>query len=324
MVILGGLGSIPGAVARRAGDLLHQLLPDPGRAQHAAAHVRAELRPDRSQHRHLRLPAGDRDGPAAAGPVAGASDANSSCRATSRPSRPSCSEPSSGAVTGRHERDGRRAAARQRRDHAGRGRRQGVRRADRRRRRLAGDPGALDRVGDRPQRRRQDDAVQHADRPLQADVWADPVRRTGTSARSRPDKITEARGRPDLPEHPPVRRDDRDRERDDRPPSRGCARGCSASIFRPPHGCAARSARPRRGPASCSTTSGSRTASADRYAERALLRRPAPCRDRASARLRAEAAAARRADRGNEPAGVRRSSRTSCRRCATTSASRSC
>ena len=46
--------------------------------------------------------------------------------------------------------------------------------------------------------------------------------------------------------------------------------------------------------------------SSGRYAHRALLRRPAPRRDRARARLGAEAAAARRADRGHEPAGIRR------------------
>ena len=34
--------------------------------------------------------------------------------------------------------------------------------------------------------------------------------------RSRPDKITKSRGRPDVPEHPVVRRDERRRERDDR------------------------------------------------------------------------------------------------------------
>jgi hypothetical protein len=38
-------------------------------------------------------------------------------------------------------------------------------------------PRALDRLADRPQRRRQDDAVQHADRPVQADQRPDPARR---------------------------------------------------------------------------------------------------------------------------------------------------
>ena len=38
-------------------------------------------------------------------------------------------------------------------------------------------PRALDRLGDRAQRRRQDDPLQHAHRALQADLRADPVRR---------------------------------------------------------------------------------------------------------------------------------------------------
>ena len=37
MVIVGGLGSVWGAVIGRAAALLHELLPDPGRAQHPAA-----------------------------------------------------------------------------------------------------------------------------------------------------------------------------------------------------------------------------------------------------------------------------------------------
>ena len=47
------------------------------------------------------------------------------------------------------------------------------------------------------------------------------------------------------------------------------------------------------------------------------VRRPAPARGRAGARDRAEAAAARRADRRHEPAGVRRLHRASCGSCAT-------
>ena len=43
--------------------------------------------------------------------------------------------------------------------------------------------------------------------------------------------------------------------------------------------------------------------------DQSLLRRPAPSRDRPGTRLRAEAAAARRADRRHEPAGVRPSHR---------------
>ena len=43
MVIVGGLGSIWGVVLGRAAAVLHQLLPDPRRAQQPAADVRPEL-----------------------------------------------------------------------------------------------------------------------------------------------------------------------------------------------------------------------------------------------------------------------------------------
>ena len=140
--------------------------------------------------------------------------------------------------------------------------------------------------------------------------------------RSRPDVITESRGRPHVPEHPPVRRDDRRRERDDRP-ALADARRAGRLDLRPPW--VRREERETEARArELLDYVGLSKAVADRYASRALLRRPAPRRDRARARLGPEAAAARRADRGHEPAGVRARSRDSCRSCATTSASRSC
>ena len=66
-------------------------------------------------------------------------------------------------------------------------RHQGVRRAGRRQRRLVRRPAALDRVADRAERRREDDPVQHADRAVPAD------RRAASTSASR--DITRARAR---------------------------------------------------------------------------------------------------------------------------------
>ena len=52
----------------RTAARLHQLLPDPGRAQHAAEQAGAELPAGHDRDRDLRLPAGARDGAAPAGP----------------------------------------------------------------------------------------------------------------------------------------------------------------------------------------------------------------------------------------------------------------
>ena len=60
-----------------------------------------------------------------------------------------------------------------------------------------------------------------------------------------------------------------------------------------------------------------------RAGDEPALRRPAPPRDRPRAGLRAQAAAARRADRGHEPAGVRGAAPAD-ERCAPRRASRSC
>ena len=69
MVILGGLGSIWGVVLGAIVAVVHQQLADPGRAQRRAEQARPGLRHDADHLRDLRLPAGDHDDPAAAGPA---------------------------------------------------------------------------------------------------------------------------------------------------------------------------------------------------------------------------------------------------------------
>ncbi len=178
MVIVGGLGSIWGAVLGRPAARLHQLLPDPGRAQQPAEQVRAALPADRGRVRDLRVPAGAGDAAAAAGPAAGAKTPagadrrgrrteDAQLRGAGGHERGLVAEPTTAPAV--HD-------ARRRRD-------QGVRRPGRRRRRLAGRAPPLDRLADRAERRRQDDAVQHADRAVQADRRADRVRRARHHAR---------------------------------------------------------------------------------------------------------------------------------------------
>ena len=70
------------------------------------------------------------------------------------------------------------------------------------------DPAALDRLDHRPQRRRQDDVLQHAHRALQAHRRAGSPFDGKDITGMRPDKITAARRRAHVPEHPPVRDDD--------------------------------------------------------------------------------------------------------------------
>ena len=76
----------------------------------------------------------------------------------------------------------------------------------------------LDRLDHRPQRRRQDDVLQHAHRALPPDGGRDPLRRRDDITERRPKRSAhEARRRAHLPEHPPVRDDDGGRERARRP-----------------------------------------------------------------------------------------------------------
>ena len=79
---------------------------------------------------------------------------------------------------------------------------------------------AADRVAHRPQRRRQDDVLQHDHRRTTSRPRARSIRRApdrvqkGSKLRSlKPHEVTRAGDRPDVPEHPPVRRHVRARQR---------------------------------------------------------------------------------------------------------------
>ena len=120
----------------------------------------------------------------------------------------------------------------------------------------------------------------------------------------------------DVPEHPPLRDDDRDRERHGRP-----ARADEGGPVRldPParRACAGRSASRARRRREMLEYVGLKPASPRPARDQPLLRRPAPRGDRPRARVGPGAAAARRADRRHEPAGVRQPHASSCSSCAT-------
>ena len=135
---------------------------------------------------------------------------------------------------------------------------EGLRRPRRRQRRLVRDPGALDRLDHRAQRRRQDDVLQHAHRALQADRRADRLRRQRHLAPA-PGPHHRPRHRAHVSEHPPVRDDDGGGERMVGQHARMRA-GLFGSILRPPRVRREESdvrAKPRRR----SATSGCRSAS---------------------------------------------------------------
>ena len=159
----------------------------------------------------------------------------------------------------------------------------------------------LDREPDRPERRRQDDVLQHAHRRLQADGGPRRLRRRGRD-RQAAARDHGARHRPHVPEHPPLPEHDGARERARRHALaaegqrlRRRSSGRRGVRREEARGAGARARAARRSPA-CG-------ASSDEFGEEPLLRRPAPARGRARARDRAEAAAARRADGRDEPAG---------------------
>ena len=133
-----------------------------------------------------------------------------------------------------------------------------------------------------------------------------PVRRRGHHRQGAAHRHP-GRRRAHVPEHQAVQDDDRARERAGRAPR---AHEGAHHRLDPPHAVrAARGARDRgvRGrPAQVRRHLGP---PADDLAAQPALRRPAPARDRARARLGSEAAAARRADGGHEPAGVRAAAR---------------
>ncbi len=115
-----------------------------------------------------------------------------------------------------------------------------------------------------------------------------------------PHAVTERGIGTDVPEHPPVPGHDRARERARRHALAGCAAASSAAILHTPR-VKREEAEAHGRAASCSRTA--RCAVATRTRAQPPVRRPAPARGRARARDRAEAAAARRADRRDEPAG---------------------
>ncbi|CAA9463797.1 MAG: Branched-chain amino acid transport ATP-binding protein LivG, partial [uncultured Solirubrobacteraceae bacterium] len=202
----------------------------------------------------------------------------------------------------RHAHDGNARRRRRQRSRAARDDRphEAVRRPDGGQRGVLRGPRARHRLDHRPQRRRQDDVLQHAHRPLQADNRRGALRRARRNQQApRPDHRDG--GRADVPEHPPVRDHERRRERPGGP-ARAHAR--LRPRIHPAHaGSATRGARrPREGPRAARLRGGQvRLLRPRRRAPR--LRRSAPRGDRASAGLGSKAAAARRADRRHEPTG---------------------
>ena len=95
------------------------------------------------------------------------------------------------------------------------------------------DPEALDRQPDRPERRRQDDVLQHADRRLQADGRPDHLRRRGRHGQAAA-RDHRARHRPHVPEHPALPAHDGARERARRDALPGSAGGILGSILGAP------------------------------------------------------------------------------------------
>ncbi len=161
----------------------HQLLPDPGRAQRTARHTFGlNFNLTDLQVEHLRLPARARDGAAPAG-----ADPRAPAKARAdrgdRRDRARRSPTGWTAVTAGERRD-RPSPAPARRDSAPAGRTCP-------RSSAAWSPSttsrstsrAVDRLDNRSERRRQDDAVQHAHGAVQADQRADRVRRRGHHAR---------------------------------------------------------------------------------------------------------------------------------------------
>ena len=137
-------------------------------------------------------------------------------------------------------------------------------------------PHGRNRQPDRPQRRRQDDVLQRADRPVPTRRGAGDARRP-RHHRAAPAQDRRARRGPDLPEHPAVRPDDRRGERqggDAQPPAVGRVRHHPANALAAPRGEArarrrARAARVRRHsarqPASTRATSPTATSAGWRW-----------------------------------------------------------
>src|SRR5438876_847892 len=156
-------------------------------------------------------------------------------------------------------------------------------------------PAGIDREPHRSERRRQDDLLQHHRRSIPPDERNDHLRRPqhlGPTAA--PDHA--ARHRPNVPEHPTLSQHERAGERHGRPSlaHEGHAiRGDPSNAAR-----AARRARDGRAVPRAPEVRRPR-GPRQRHREEPALWRPAPARDGARARDRAEAAAARRADGRN-------------------------
>src|SRR5215208_4243537 len=203
----------------------------------------------------------------------------------------------SGARAGARRRARRHVAARREHDQA-------VRRPDRRQRRDLPGARGRHRVDYRAQRRGQDDVLQHAHRALQAHAGPGVLRRA-QHHRQAPGHRHEGRRGAHLPEHQAVQDDDRDGERAGwhaRAPARPYRRldlhhpvpaPGGAPVARAGQGAAGvRRPAPPRGPR-----------------RRPGLRRPAAAGDRPRPGRQAQAAAPRRADSRDEPAGVGRADR---------------
>ena len=217
MVILGGLGSVWGAVvgAMLLANINYYLIPDVLNSVPGKLGLNFNLTD--LQVEHLRLPARSGHGAAPARADSRSGGENSSSpRGSASPSWESQERAGPAWSPERWHHDRRLASA-----HAGprvadsqrRGPIQGVRRPGGRQPGLGRRPGGVDSLDHRSQRRREDDVLQHAHRSLQVDQRADRVLRSGHHPRSTRRHYA-AWGRPHVPEHPAVRRDDRARECD--------------------------------------------------------------------------------------------------------------
>ena len=158
-------------------------------------------------------------------------------------------------------------------------------------RRRLHDPARLDRQPDRPERRRQDDVLQHAHRRLQADRRRRSSSTATTSRGMPPHEITQLGIGADVPEHPALPPDDGARERARRHARAGSRAASVGAILRTPAAAGARSAEAEpRGARAARVLAGCAGAH-DELREEPALRRPAAARGRARARDRAEAAA---------------------------------
>ena len=175
---------------------------------------------------------------------------------------------------------------------------QELRRAHRRREPRPGGAPGRDLLAHRAQRRGQDHGLQRGHGHLQAGAGPGRSSRAGDITALAPHRITGARHRPHLPEHPPVPRPHLPRERDGGPPLQGALRAprLAAGHARAAAGGAAHPRRRRAAAGGAGARGLPRRARAQR-----ALRRPEATRARPRARHAAGAAGARRAVERPEP-----------------------